>query len=77
MEMVLVVIVVGFILWIGYHLFCDEDCPKVIEDDLCHHCHLGNVQLCNCGCVEAGYSDYVCSNPNCDGSEFEIIGLTN
>lgn len=41
----------------------------------CSFCGCGVVELCNCGCAENGQSTYVCSNPNCSGDEFEILGV--
>ena len=41
----------------------------------CKFCKIGKVTPCKCGCAENGRSTYVCSNPDCTGDEFEILGI--
>lgn len=42
----------------------------------CKFCKIGEVSPCKCGCAENGNTSYVCSNPDCKGHEFEILGVS-
>lgn len=45
------------------------------EKRVCNFCHKGVVTPCTCGCCSNGAGTYLCSNKDCTGDVFQILGI--